>query len=170
MNLQTINNWAQLGATLFVAVGIVLVVVEMRQAKQIAAAGATAGSVQGILELTSDVGGERFAESISTLCLNPEKLTGTDYVVLDSYFLSMWYQAFQAREVEAAGEFGIPTQAISEGFFHQIARSEHGRWWLDWRIKYWNLDSETRASIERAKRSGSERDCTTYFNAFSELK
>jgi hypothetical protein len=170
MNAKSIGNWVQLGATLFVAAGIVLVVIEMRQAKQIAAAEATSVAMQGPIDVSVAVGGERFAESLATACFYPEKLTPTDSMVLDAYYNMVWYQALRVRMVEDTGDFDLPVKNISLGFYMDIAGMQHGRWWLNRKIGRGFLSEQEKLLVERAIELTSEIDCTAYHTDLAGLK
>ncbi len=170
MKSTSLTDLAQLGATLLVAVGIVLVILEMRQAKQLATVAHVESAYDAGIETQRQIVGEQLAESYARLCFAPETLTDADYVVLDAFFSIAYYQAERARVSEELGEFGSPAETAALGFYSAIARSERGRWWLRWRIKHWPMSARTLEQIQAAIEYGPTEECSNYLADFRGMK
>ena len=176
MNSQSLTNWIQIGATLFVAAGIVLVILEMQQAKQIATAGLIESSTREIIHSSRAVGGEQIAESIARSCTTPADMTATDFVVLDRYFESQHQQVNAIRYTAFVGGYDADWLPMAKGIYRSITASEHGRWWLKRklsRLEQGNTEGERdiiRNQIITEAVESPKEDCSTFIDAFMHMK
>ncbi|NKC00310.1 MAG: hypothetical protein GKR90_17740 [Pseudomonadales bacterium] len=167
MNSQSINNWIQVVTTLSVAIGVGLVLFELRQAEQIARTEIVSNLQRLFVETPRAVGGEHYAESIAKACIDPSQLVPADYVVLNSYFEMIQAHTNLYRSTEAHGEYGIPWEAYARGNYSKIASSRHGRWWLIHNIQSRDQLSPThRRLIAAALKKGEQEDCSEYYREF----
>ena len=89
MKTQKLYDWLNIGASVGVLVGLLLVFVEIRQTNEIARAEARVSALTGWeelkrLEIESDIS-EIFVKSIE----NPNELTTSEILRLDAYFVSI---------------------------------------------------------------------------------
>ncbi len=82
------SDWIQLLSSLAIIAGIILVIVELRQAEQLARAQLTSDYVETMNGVHGSVLGEDLASALSKACLNPEELTLEETYILDSYYFT----------------------------------------------------------------------------------
>ncbi len=162
VKLETFSHWAQIGATVFVGIGLFLVVFEMRQTHNLSNTEMTSVGLSEIVELHRSIGGEQFAQSIAKACLSPEKLTPAEYVVLDNYFEALYWTGNRAVFVNQIGEFGADSDALLLRYYQSIADSKYGRWWLQRKA---SSPSPTirRDLIDEAIRLGKALECSEFY-------
>lgn len=138
MDSGKIASWIQITATVGVLVGIILVVIELRQAKAIAHANITAQFFSEIGQNNRVQMGENPAAVLSKACLSPSEITNEDLFVLEGYFVSRWALADRSYRLELVGEFGTPWEAVARKSLQPIVRLEHGRKWLTQNVSAYN--------------------------------
>ena len=82
------SDWIQLLSSLAILAGIILVIVDLRQAEQLARAQLTSDYVETMNGVHGSVLGENLASALSKACLNPEELTLEETYILDSYYFT----------------------------------------------------------------------------------
>ena len=123
-----LTAWVQIAATIAVVIGLILVVIELRQAKEIAAA---ENANQFFVDLIANhrmAIGEDPAASLAKACTAPESLDARDRIVLRSYFRAWHSLAMRNRNVNDTGDFGVDWRiAVRLIFEREIAPYGHGR-------------------------------------------
>jgi hypothetical protein len=116
---------------LAVLVGIVLVVLELRQTRAISIAQLTSDGYGQAMQLAMANLGEAPHETHAIACTQPEKLTDGDYQVLNSYYLVLLQQATRAYIISIRTGFYSETwKGIAEGSISDILETVPGRiWW-----------------------------------------
>ena len=130
MESNKIAHWIQVIATVGVLVGIVLVVMELRQAKAMTEAETISQFFAEVAENGRVQMGENPALIISKACSHPSEITDADLVVLEGYFSTRWALADRSFRLEEAAEFDTPWREISSKTLEPVLRLEHGRKWL----------------------------------------
>lgn len=72
--MKYISDWIQGLSAIAIVVGLILVVIELRQAEQIAQAQIWGESNSATMQIYETVMGEESAESLSKACFNPDEL------------------------------------------------------------------------------------------------
>ena len=86
MNPDKVANWIQITATIGVLIGIVLVVIELRQAKAIAHANFTANFFSETAQNSRSQMGENPAIVLAKACLRPNEISAQELFVLEGFF------------------------------------------------------------------------------------
>ena len=132
MDATKLSNWIQIAATVGILVGIALVVMELRQAKSLAAA-------QSISEFFTDRGedlralmGEDPAQSILKVCQNAPDLTERDLMIVEAGFELRISEIIAFVLVNGVADFGAEWEPNArDSLRSRILSTPHGRW-------YWN--------------------------------
>ena len=130
MDSGRIANWVQITATIGVLVGVILVVIELRQAKAIAHANITANFFSEVAQNNRVQMGENPALVLAKACLRPSEITDEELFVIEGFFGSRWALADRSHRLELVGEFDTPWEAVARKSLQSVVRFEHGREWL----------------------------------------
>ena len=116
---------------LAVLVGIVLVVIELRQTRAISIAQLTSEGFGQAMQLATANLGEAPHETHAIVCTHPEKMTDENYHVLNSYYTVLMQQAVRAYFISVRTGFYSETwRGIAKGSIATIVRTIPGRvWW-----------------------------------------
>ena len=133
-----IAHWVQITATVGVLIGIVLVVIELRQAKAMTQAETISHFFAEVAQNNRAQMGENPAAILSKACLRPSEVTDEELFVLEGYFGSRWALADRSHRLELVAEFDTPWEAVSRKTLQPIVRLEHGRKWLGQRASEYN--------------------------------
>jgi len=129
MNSQTLSNWIQIVTGFAVLIGIVLVFIELRQAKQLAAAELVSQGFSEGLSTQRSVMGEEFAAVLAKACMHSKELTDSEIVALDFYFLGQLNSVYRMEFLDGVAEIDTPDLVLAENL-KPIVVSEHGRYWI----------------------------------------
>jgi hypothetical protein len=139
MNTQTVSNWMQVGSSVAVVVGIVLLVFELQQQRELAQAQFIIDT--NALRMASDIAvlGEDMGEVMARACFHPDSLSESDLVKLDRYFSLRLGGINTIHDAETLADASEPTWPRRLGFeLERIWRIEAGRtWWRDQKHRPW---------------------------------
>ncbi len=144
MQLDKISNWIQIGSSLLIVVGIVLVIVELRQSKQLAQTALLSESwAVGIQRLNTEMG-ENPISTITKACVGEESLTMEEAGVLSTKYLLHMLTIAREKDLDKTALFEKETwKRRADGNLPAIFRTKHGRaWWNEVRKRMIVLDSE----------------------------
>lgn len=130
MDSNKVASWIQITATIGVLFGIVLVVIELQQAKAIARADTLSQFFAEVAQNARTQMGENPSVVLSKACLRPDEISEDELFVLDGYFSSRWALADRAYRLESVADFGAPWQTIARRSLKPVIRLEHGRKWI----------------------------------------
>ena len=88
MNRTGFGAWVQGVAAIAVVVGLILVIWELQQARQLARAQVSSDSFALASQINAVVLGETAAKVVEKACDTPESLTGADFEILRAYYQS----------------------------------------------------------------------------------
>jgi len=134
-----VTRWLTLGANIGVIVGIIFLVIEMRQNSAIATAQVRLDYAAGWRSVDESRQDASFAEVFAKSIKKPEELSPNEVVQLDAYYSGVLDQMMSAQTASTAGlrESSFAEVATSVGaiyFSNEFARS----WWTqvrsDWSI------------------------------------
>ena len=163
-NEDHITNMVQIATSFALVLGLVLVLLELQQAKSLTLAELTSEGYSEAMEISRVVLGENSAEVLAKSCFSPGELTPAEAIIVDLYFDTRLLMLDRLRTLEGVAEFGVPWQAFVYPFIDDIFGSEHGRWWLRNNPP---ADAETRELVAEVIQT---RDCTNYFERFARLQ
>ena len=135
MNNTKLFNIIQIATGIAVVVGLVMVFVELRQAKSLSLAEITS---QGYSEALADlraVMGENPAPTIAKACYNPKAITPEEHLVLVAYYSSKIGQISRLRVLEAVAEFGVPWETAAPQVLIGVLDNDPGRIWFEQNLK-----------------------------------
>ena len=135
MNNNNLINAIQMLTGIAVVIGLVMVFIELRQAKSLSLADITS---EGYAEAIADfraVMGENPAPILAKSCIDPDGLEPEEMVVLHAYFNSKIAQVSRLRVLEMVAEFGVPWQVVAQQQLNAVLVSEPGKKWFEQYIK-----------------------------------
>lgn len=153
-------NAMQIATGLAVVIGLIMVFIELRQAKALSLAEMTS---QGYSEAMADfrtVMGENSAAIIAKSCIAPDQLQPDELVVLNAYYNSKIAQVSRLRVLEFVAEFGVPWQAVAEQQLNEVMATETGKAWFERHVK---ADAELYAIGTAIAERGI--DCSGFINS-----
>ena len=128
-------NAIQMATGLAVVIGLILVFIELRQAKSLSLAELTS---QGYSEALADfrtVMGENPAPIIAKSCFDPDALNAEEMVVLHAYYNSKIGQISRLRVLELVADFGVPWHAVASQQLGEVLSTRPGRIWFERHLK-----------------------------------
>jgi hypothetical protein len=131
MQLEKISHAIQMITGVVVIVGVVLVIVEMRQTKDLARAQLASDSWGMSIGRAQAMAGENPAHFYSKLCDGILVSTTEERLVVHNLYLQRFFIIQRAQEVELRGGFEDDRwKKIATGNFRFIFETERGRaWW-----------------------------------------
>ena len=108
MSENKLFNAIQIATGLAVVVGLIMVFIELRQAKSLSLAELTS---EGYAQAMADfrvIMGENSAAVIAKACTAPDELSFEETVILDAYYDSKIAQVSRLRVLEFVADFGVP--------------------------------------------------------------
>ncbi len=132
MEFQKFSNWVQMLTGLAMVVGIVLVLFELEQTRDLARAQLASDSANLAMNRHTSFIGEESMSALAKACDAEQRLTLEEALVLDAVFLSMFQTAFRAFEMETIAGFGEDRWVlVADATFPNIFSTQHGRdWWV----------------------------------------
>lgn len=169
MKSEQVVVWAQVVATLLVGIGLLLVIVQMRQTESLTRAQIASDALSLVVTGLQGLGGEDIADSIAKSCLEPSKMTPADLVRVDAYFESLYMMTARARQVQRVGDFDYELDDIRRAYFEAITRFRHGPWWLEKKRSLgWPLGTES--VVNDAIENSKDYDCGDYYREMAAVK
>jgi hypothetical protein len=131
MNTEKLSHWVQIASGVALVVGLALVIIEMRQAKQLIRAQLAGESAGLALTRTLTLLGERPLSVLAKACDPDATMTREDALTLSLTFRAYLGTVIRALEVGTLGGFDDERwKQVANGNFAQIFATEHGRaWW-----------------------------------------
>ena len=109
----------QLITALAVVVGVVLVIYELRLTREMTYAQMVQDRIGNSIQETTNVYGENVADALEKACYNPEAISGSDAIVLESYFENQLWEVYRAYALVNIGKFD--TENIGSNSFENMA-------------------------------------------------
>lgn len=131
MTGERLFNYVQLATGVALLVGLLLVFVELQQAKALSLAELTSQGYSEVLADQRALMGENAAQTIARACEQPETLSSEDAVVLHAFYLNKITQLSRLRVLETIADFGVPWQRIAEDYLVDVLSTEPGRVWFE---------------------------------------
>ena len=133
MKSESLSNWFQVGASIAVLGGIVLLVYELQQQREHAQAQFILDADQTRVSVSLAVLGENFGEVLTRACFSPELLSRADLVRLDQYFILTLGYVVTISETEVLSGAGNPTwERRARAHLKNLWSYSVGRtWWRD---------------------------------------
>ncbi|MEM7217934.1 MAG: hypothetical protein AAF515_06180 [Pseudomonadota bacterium] len=121
----------QIATGLALLLGLVLVFIELRQAKSLSLAELTSQAYSEAMADFRTVMGEDAAATIAKSCTNPDDLAPAEIVVLHAYYNSKIAQISRLRVLELVGDFGVPWKTIAPQQINEVVETEPGQRWFE---------------------------------------
>ena len=131
VNTEKLSHWVQIMSGAALVVGIVLIIMEMEQNKQLTRA-QLAGESAGLgLSRTLAFIGERPMEVMAKACDPDARLTREDALILGNIFQAYINTVGRTWEIGRRAEFGDERwKMVADANFPRIFATQHGRdWW-----------------------------------------
>ena len=116
-------------ASLAVIVGLILVIVELRQTKVLVRAQLSSEYNTAWDQRRFTLMGEDAALVVVKVCSNPGTLTMRDVVIYEAMLDDLWGRVWRLRHIEAFADLGIPWEAEAAQNIRNSLESAHGRWY-----------------------------------------
>ncbi len=163
MNQQSVSNLIQALSSIAVLIGLVLVIWELQQSREIARVEQqTAGYVlfeDGVKSLM----GEHAAAALAKACEFPGDLTIEDMIVLDQAFIVIVGRMRSLLRAKNVSEEFTPVDWRAwQGNFSAIFSTEYGRWWwtrVDWEPEIMEAGNRYLENVEIVP-------CATYYDGY----
>lgn len=123
-------NAIQIATGLAVVIGLIMVFIELRQAKSLSLAELTSAGYAEALADFRTVMGDNPAPTIAKSCFNPKDLTAEEMVVLHAYYNSKIGQISRLRVLEMVAEFGVPWQIVANQQLSEVLSTKPGQAWF----------------------------------------
>ncbi len=162
MDNRQLTDVVQIATGFALAIGLVLVLIELRQSKQLTLAELSSQAYSEVMENARTTMGENPAPMIARSCLEPEKLDANDMVVLSAYYQAQTAMVDRLRILEAVASFGVPWQQYAMPILSSIAATEPGKQWLQ---STYAGDGEIQMILDRINLS--DVDCRQGFTGYS---
>ena len=141
----------QLITALAVVVGVVLVIYELRLTREMTYAQMVQDRLGNSIQEITNVYGENVADTLEKACYNPEAISGSDAIILESYFENKLWEVYRAYALVNIGKFD--TESIGSNSFENMAQAyvtrvlayESGRSYLK---KHYAFSSEQAAPAD----------------------
>ena len=162
MNNRELTDYVHIATGIALAIGIVLVLIELWQAKQLTLAELSSQGFSEAMETARTTMGENPAPVIARSCVEPENLDASDLVVLSAYYQVETAMIDRLRILEVVAEFGVPWQQFARPILTSIASTEPGRQWLE---SNYARDLEIKAILDEV--SETSVDCRLGFSGYN---
>jgi hypothetical protein len=136
VNSTTIANWVQIITGIAVVIGLILLIWELQQSRDVASAQLTSDAMDQILQIDLSEAGENPNVALTKACEDPNSLTNEDLWVLQSYYyanVGFILRAFLIEQRTGLYE-GIWIEA-AYARFEGVFSSRAGRVWWEARRK-----------------------------------
>ena len=111
----------QLITALAVVVGVFLVIYELQLTREMTYAQMVQDRIGNSIQETTNVYGENVADALEKACYNPEAISGSDAIILESYFENKLWEVYRAYALVNIGKFD--TENIGSNSFENMSRS-----------------------------------------------
>lgn len=151
-----------------VILGIGLVVWELRQQREFAESQQILEEMNQFVTSVQSTMGENVAGSLARACDSPDSLTTEDMIVLQAFYLDVYYRIRKAYDVEAVTSLRTyGWKRAADGNFPIIFSTEFGLWWWE----------QTGAEPELLKYGNRIRDnlpttfsCSSHFESYKKRR
>lgn len=159
MSNRNLADSVQIATGLALVIGLVLVLIELWQSKQLTLAELSSQAFSEVMENARVTMGENPAPVIARACLEPENLDFTDLVVISAYYQAQTASIDRLRILEAVASFGVPWQQFATPILADIMATDSGKQWLQ---GAYGEDAEIQAIMEELNQV--ELDCEAGFS------
>ena len=128
-------NWVQMATGFALLIGLVLVFIELRQAKSLSLAELTSEAYAEAMADFRTIMGENPAPTIAKACYEPETLTPDELVVLNAYYNSKVAQVSRLRVLEEVADFGVPWEEVARQQLIEVMATKTGQLWFEAQVK-----------------------------------
>lgn len=135
MTNNNLFNAIQIATGLAVVIGLIMVFVELRQAKSLSLAELTSEGYSEALADLRAIMGENPAPIIAKACLTPDDITPDERLVLLAFYGSKVAQISRLRVLEQVADFGVPWEYAANQHLVGIVDNEPGRVWFKANLK-----------------------------------
>lgn len=163
MKDTSLADWIQIAATVAVVAGLVAVVFEIRQTKELAFSDYLDGSFGEEFENLRVVLGDSTAEALSKACFEPDTLTDEELIILDTYYTAILLRGQRTSVIENAAEFGLDVTPRLIEAVSKVGVSEVGRAWLKVESRTWPANVEL---VTNYLDENPIPECESFFPAF----
>ncbi|MEE2824336.1 MAG: hypothetical protein VYD91_05705 [Pseudomonadota bacterium] len=111
----------QLITALAVVVGVFLVIYELQLTREMTYAQMVQDRIGNSIQETTNVYGENVADALEKACYNPEAISRSDAIILESYFENKLWEVYRAYALVNIGKFD--TENIGSNSFENMSRN-----------------------------------------------
>ena len=131
MEIEKFSHWVQMTTGLAMIIGIILVLIELDQTRNLTRAQLASESASMALDRATSLIGENSMAALARACDPQENLTLEDALVLNYVFISMFQTMYRAWEMESIGGFDEDRWIfVANSNLPDIFATLHGRdWW-----------------------------------------
>lgn len=165
MDTHRVGHWLTVAANLGVIVGIVFLVLEIRQNSDIATAQVRLDYAAGWRSIDEQRQDEAFAQVYAKSILSPDELSFSEIIQLDGYYIGVIDQMLSAYTASRAGlrsgRFEDVARQVAMGYFSNA----YGQaWWQQAREAWSNYDEAFQKIMDDAIGATSARGNLEYYD------
>lgn len=160
MKGHSLFEWVQMITGLAVIVGLVLVVIELRQSHTLSHVANVQNTFSGMLATEQTQLSENFPETFNKACVAPETMSDEEHLEMRIYRNLQILNIERIRAVQQIGGFDYDWRFVSLGTINMWLATPVGRaQYAHWRD---NLDEDLTALIDEKIEQRDYYDCQTY--------
>ena len=116
----TISDWIQIGTSFSIIVGLVLVVYEIQQTRNLVYTQMVQATYTEFSQEQSAIYGENGARALARACLKPNELTDEDSYIIDTMFNTKLTRVARIKAQETAGGYDSGWEIMSANVIDTI--------------------------------------------------
>jgi hypothetical protein len=164
MRQERLLDAVQLGTLVALLVGVLLVVWELRQTRDIARIQIAAAGSEQYSQRVQAMMGEESAAALARACDTPRELTTEDLIVLEHLHTELLNNLRSAYAIERlADDMAVFDWRAWKGNFRRIFATEFGRWWF---ASLASVEPEIRAAADAFLAESGTPDCRAHFDDY----
>jgi hypothetical protein len=129
---EKLNTWLQLGASVGILIGLILVGIQIQQATKIATAEMMGGAFETTIQSNEIIVGGNLSGAWSKAMVNSDELTDSDLTVISAYLQREWLNNVRTEMLSGLG-FQDPawddTSTVRKWVFAMLGNETSIRWW-----------------------------------------
>ena len=161
------GDWFQSIASAAVIVGLVLVIIELRQTKSLVQAQLLSEGFAKTASLDMTIAGENPGAVLAKACDGSKSLTVHDTIILDHLYWSAFGEIARAKQINAIADLGTPWESYAD-FLTGLINTPYGHWW--WSQSKTDQDPEIVQVVDAIMANADPSACRDYHTRFAELK
>jgi hypothetical protein len=132
MNVEKINAWLSLGASLGILAGLILVAVQIQQATDVARAEFLSVGFEAAMKSNELIVGENLSNAWIKAMTNSDQITDEEILIISAYLSREWLHNTRIVMITKRGYTGLPEThdaTVRKWVFQLLGNETAIRWW-----------------------------------------